>query len=138
LLSALAAGAAWRAAGAHAFAGAMAHPGGDRRIAALDRVLRAHPYLAEAWRVRGAAWRDRAWFRNGPPAPLVWAAADLGNALDLRPRWAEAWADLAWARLGGGDAAAAKEAFDRASALDPSHDGIRRSRAEFEQRLRQR
>jgi cytochrome c-type biogenesis protein CcmH/NrfG len=51
--------------------------------------------------------------------------------LRLRPAWAEAWAELGWARAGRGDRAGAVEAFDRAVSLDPTHRGIATARAEF-------
>jgi O-antigen ligase len=130
-LAALAATAAWRAWGAHELKQALAQPAGDRRVAALDHVVRRHPYLAEAWRVRGLAWRERGWGRAGAGAALAWAEADLSRALELRPRWGEAWADLAWTHFGRGNIRAAREAFDRAVALDPTHLALDRSRADF-------
>ena len=131
ILAALAAAAAWRAIGARDLGRALDEPRGDRRLAALDRVIERHPYLAEAWRLRGAGSRDRAWGRRDGGTPLDWAEADLTRALDLRPQWAEAWADLAWARFAQGDAAGAREAFARAEMFDPTHAGIGRSRADF-------
>jgi O-antigen ligase len=130
-LGALAATAAWRARGAHELDQALAQPAGDRRGAALDHVVERHPYLAEAWRVRGITWRERGWGRAGGRAALAWAEADLSRALSLRPRWGEAWADLGWTRFGQGNIHAAGEAFDRAVALDPTHLALDRARADF-------
>ncbi|HVR71129.1 MAG TPA: tetratricopeptide repeat protein, partial [Vicinamibacteria bacterium] len=111
---------------------------GDRRLAALDRVVERHPYLAEGWRFRGAAWRERGWARAGGAPSLAWAEADLTRAVELRPQWAEAWADLAWARYARGDAAGARAAFERAGTLDPTHVGIGRSRSDFAARMARR
>jgi O-antigen ligase len=121
----------WRAVGAHELARAERQPRGDRRLAAAETVVLRHPYLAEAWRLRGAAWLERGWNHAHRAAPLAWARADLEQAIRLRPRWAEAWAELGWARYAGGDGAGAREAFDRATALDPTHAGVARARAEF-------
>ncbi len=131
ILAALALAAAWRAVGARDLGRALDEARGDRRLAALDRVVERHPYLSEAWRLRGAGSRERAWGRRDGGASLEWAEADLARALDLRPQWAEAWADLAWTRFAKGDAAGAREAFGRAEMFDPTHAGIGRSRADF-------
>ena len=58
------------------------------------------------------------------------------RALRLRPNWGEAWADLGWARFARGDVEGARGALDRAAALDPTHLGLRRSRADFLARTR--
>lgn len=123
--------AAWRSIGAHEMAKAERQPRGDRRLAAADAVLRRHPYLADAWRMRGVAWLERGWSRPGHGGPLEWARADLEQAIRLRPGWAEAWAELGWARYARGDHARASDAFERAAVLDPTHVGIARARAEF-------
>jgi cytochrome c-type biogenesis protein CcmH/NrfG len=130
VLASLAAASSWRAVGARDLGRAVEHARGDRRLAALDSVVERHPYLTEAWRLRGVAWRDRGWARADATA-LGWAEADLARALDLRPQWGEAWADLAWTRFANGDAAGAREAFARAERFDPTHAGIGRSRADF-------
>ena len=92
------------------------------RLALLDRALAAHPYSAEAFRARAQTWRDLA---HRPPgwngARLARAGADLGRALDLRPRWGEAWADLGWVRAFQGDAPGARAAMQAAVDLDPTH-----------------
>jgi Flp pilus assembly protein TadD len=106
------------------------------RVAALDPVLRRHPYLAEAYRARGVAWRELAGGRGEfAPARLDRAERDLVQALRLRPAWGEAWADLAWARLLRGDVAGAREAMDHAATLDRTHPHIARARAELRARL---
>jgi O-antigen ligase len=127
----LAAASLHRAWGAQALAAALAQPAGDRRVAALDRVVRSHPYLAEVWHFRGLGWLGRGWARAGGQASLAWAESDLTRAVELRPRWAEAWAELGWARYRQNAAAGAREAFDTAAALDPTHVGLARSRDEF-------
>src|SRR5206468_7900701 len=58
VLAALAAASAWRAAGAVALERALRDPDPQLRVAALDRVVGRHPYLAEAYRARAIAWRD--------------------------------------------------------------------------------
>src|SRR6185436_4698673 len=57
-LTTLAAITAWRALGARAFEESLAVSDPNARIERLDATLRWHPYLAEAWRARGLAWRD--------------------------------------------------------------------------------
>lgn len=131
ILLVLAGAAAWRATGALGLGRALAEPAGDRRLAALDRIVEVHPYLAEGWRLRGVEGRDRGWGRPEGATSLMWAEADLDCALRLRPFWGEAWADLAWVRLARGDIDGAHGAMDRAEALDPTHVGVRRARAEF-------
>jgi O-antigen ligase len=131
MLLALAALAGWRAAGARALELAERQPPGDRRLAAADRVVRRHPYLAEAWRLRGAAHLLRGWRSPAGAPALEWAEADLAQALRLRPLWAEAWAELAWTRFARGDRDGAHAAFARAAALDPTHAGLGRARADF-------
>jgi tetratricopeptide (TPR) repeat protein len=137
LLVALAVASAWRALGARDLRRAL-EEAGDRRLAALDRALDRHPYLPEAWRFRGVAWRDRAWARADHGGALEWAEADLARALELRPQWGEAWADLAWTRFARGDAAGAADAFEMAAVLDPTHAGIGRARADFVARASRR
>jgi tetratricopeptide (TPR) repeat protein len=124
-LAALALVSFWRARGAHNFDRAMAHADLNSRIEALDRLLPLHPYIAEAWRARGVAWRDLA--AAASPMRLLRLTrsdSDLTRALRLRPRWAEAWADRAWVRGMRGDLKAAAEDLDRALELDPTHAGI--------------
>jgi Flp pilus assembly protein TadD len=106
------------------------------QVAALDRVLGRHPYLAEAYRARALAWRDLAVGRTGFAAPrLDRAERDLAAALRLRPSWGEAWADLGWTRWMSGDLPGARAAMDRALALDPTHPHIARSHEELLARL---
>lgn len=119
--------AAWRAAGAVAFARSLRDRDPQMQVAALDRVLGRHPYLAEAYRARALAWRDLAVGRTGFAAPrLERAERDLSSALRLRPLWGEAWADLGWTRWMSGDLPGARAAMDRALALDPTHPHIAR------------
>ena len=113
---------AWRAAGARLGERALAVRDPVRRLAALDRVLAAHPYATELLRARAQVWRDLAY---RPPrwdqARLARAEGDLRHALELRPRWGEAWADLGWVRAFQGDAAGARAAMQSAVDLDPTH-----------------
>ena len=136
ILLVLAGAAAWRAQGAQGLKRALAQPAGDRRMAALDGVLKVHPYLPEGWRLRGIGWRDRGW--GGAETYLLWAESDLKRALWLRPRWGEAWGDLGWTRLALGDVEGARSAFNQATQLDPTHVGLRRARADFLARASQR
>ena len=74
------------------------------------------------FRARAHAWRDLAYRPPGwNAARLARAEADLRRALDLRPRWGEAWADLGWVRAFQGDAAGARAAMQAAVDLDPTH-----------------
>jgi O-antigen ligase len=124
VLLALAGVAAWRAEGAWELDRAMARAEPQLRIAALDRTLARHPALAEGYRARGAALLALARGELATPR-LARADADFRRALALRPAWGEAWAELAWVRLLRGDVGGAREAMDRARALDPTHPGIR-------------
>ena len=124
--------AGWRAAGALAFERAQAVREPQLRLAAWDGVLARHPYLAEAWRERATLWWALSGRRSGPiPSRLARAEHDLRRAVALRPHWAEAWADLGWVLSARGDAAGARQAFDRAHASDPTHPGVRSARAAF-------
>jgi tetratricopeptide (TPR) repeat protein len=132
----LACAAGWRAAGAWRLERALALPAAQR-LGALDAVLAAHPWRVEAWRARGLAWRDLRHAdapSSADAARLARAERDLSRALQLRPAWADAWADRAWVRLLRGDATGARADADRAAALDPTHVGICMIRAEIHAR----
>ncbi len=138
-LALLAGAAGWRALGAWRLERAL-HAPAAARLGALDEVLAAHPFRAEAWRERGLAWRSLARRPGGQPgaafeARLSRAERDLSQALRLRPAWAEAWGDRGWLRLLRGDAAGARADVDRALALDPTHVGLGFTRAETLARL---
>jgi O-antigen ligase len=129
-LLALAAG--WRAAGAWAFERAAAVREPQLRLSAWDGVLARHPYLSDAWRERATLWWALSGRPGGPiPSRLARAEHDLRRAVALRPRWAEAWADLGWVLHARGETKAAREAFDRAHSSDPTHPGVRSARAAF-------
>jgi O-antigen ligase len=132
LLVGLAAVAGWRAAGAAALDRALGDGDPQMRVAALDGVLRRHPYLAEGFRARALAWRDLALGRREFAfSRLERAERDGSAAVRLRPAWGEAWADLAWTRWMRGELSGARAAMDRAASLDPTHPHIARSRAEL-------
>jgi Flp pilus assembly protein TadD len=136
LLLLLSAVSGWRATGALRFEHALGDEDPQMRVAALDPVLRRHPYLADAYRARGLAWRHLAVGRSEfAPTRLDRAERDLSRAVRLRPAWGEAWADLAWTRLLRGDRAAARDAMDRAASLDRTHPYIAQARAEMLARL---
>jgi tetratricopeptide (TPR) repeat protein len=128
----LAVAAAWRAAGAARLERALAVQSVPERIARLDAVVADHPYLVEAFRARGLAWRD---WPGAPPdsflARYLRAERDLRRAIELRPRWAEPRADLAFVLAARGNRAAAEAMLAEAVALDPTHLGIGAARAEF-------
>jgi hypothetical protein len=118
----LAAASAWRALGARGLDEALRILDHNQRIGSLDRLLDRHPYLPEAFRARGLAWRDLALSsRAFVPARLARAEQDLSAAARLRPHWAEARADLGWVHLLRGDRAAARRDLDLAIELDPTH-----------------
>lgn len=121
-LALLAGAAGWRAAGAVGLDSARRETDALARQAALTELLARHPYLAEAWRERALAARALR-SRAGvlPVARREQAARDLERALALRPLWAEAWGDLAWLRIEGRDAPAARAALETARRLDPTH-----------------
>jgi Flp pilus assembly protein TadD len=124
--------AGWRAAGAVALDRALGDGDPQMRVAALDGVLRRHPYLAEGYRARALAWRDLALGRREFAfSRLERAERDGSAAVRLRPAWGEAWADLAWTRWMRGELSGARAAMDRAASLDPTHPHIARSRADL-------
>ena len=115
-------GCAWRAVGARAGEQALGVRDPLRQQALLDRTLAAHPYAAELYRARAHVWRDLAYRPPGwNVTRLARAKADLQRALELRPRWGEAWADLGWVRAFQGDATGARAAMQAAVDLDPTH-----------------
>lgn len=85
--------------------------GGDlaRAEAALDRLLALCPAEADAWRRRGEVRHRRA--RDG--------LTDLLRAVELDPRSAQGWSDLAVARAELGDLTGGVEALERAVGLAP-------------------
>jgi tetratricopeptide (TPR) repeat protein len=131
VLGVMCVGAAWRAAAANAYDAAIATASGDRRLAALDRVITVYPYAAEAHRARGLIWRNRGGSAGAGPARLEWARRDLERATRLRPAWGEAWADLGWARFLQGDDQEARLRLAHAVDLDPTHIALGLARAEF-------
>jgi O-antigen ligase len=131
----LAAGCAWRAAGAIAEERALAERDPLVRLARLDRALAAHPYSTPMLRARAQVWRDLAHRPPGWNAPrLTRAEADLRRALALRPRWAEARADLGWVRSFRGDAPGARAEMEAAARLDPTHLDVALSLADLRAR----
>ncbi|PYQ23913.1 MAG: hypothetical protein DMF81_07135 [Acidobacteria bacterium] len=135
-LLALCVAAAWRSAGAVALGRALRDPDPQMLVAALDRVLVRHPYLADGYRARGLAWRELAVGRRGFAGPrLEWADRDLGRAVTLRPAWGEAWADRAWTRLLRGDVPGATAAMDHALQLDLTHPALARAASELRSRV---
>lgn len=135
----LALAAAWRAAGAVQFERALALADANERVQALDAVLARHPYLAEAWRERGVAWRQL----GTPLSPLRGARLqrsfdDLSRAVQLRPGWGEAWSDRGWLAAMRGDLSRAAQDLRHARALDPTHPGIALVASTFEQALQVR
>jgi O-antigen ligase len=134
-LGVLSVGAVWRAAAARAYDAAVATTSTDRRLAALDRVVSLYPYVAEAYRVRGLAWRDRGVTTAASVARLEWARHDLERATRLRPHWGEAWADLGWTRFLQGGVHDARLALTRGVELDPTHITLGLARAELLARI---
>jgi O-antigen ligase len=130
VIALLAAASIWRTWGAFELARTDAIDEPNARVAALNVVLRHHPYLAEAHMRRGLAWWTLA---KGPLSRLrlEHAQADLEACVHLRPSWSDAWADLGWLHFLLGDAQAARVAFDRAGELEPARISIGVARAEF-------
>lgn len=132
----LSAAAAWRAHGAVALERAIALADPNRRIERLDAVLDLHPYLAEAWRARGLAWRQLGTPPSAmQPLRLQRALHDFERAVALRPLWAEAWVDKGWLKAMQGDLASAEHDLAEGARLDPTHMGIRLVRDEFQRRI---
>lgn len=136
VLAALAVLAMWRAEGALALERGLSASDPNVRIERLDAAIRRHPYLAEAWRARGLAWRDLASPKSALGSlRLSRAQEDLSAALRLRPHWAELWADSGWTRAMRGDIDGGRRELDQALRLDPTHAGIQRVHAEFLRRV---
>ncbi len=130
--------AGWRAWGAVQLSRALEARDAQERIARLDGTLARHPYLAEAFRLRGVLWRDMGGVGPLRATRLRRAQADLEASIHLRPYGAQAWADLAWVEAMRGDGAAARRHIDQAAALDPTHSGIRLYQKELIARISQK
>jgi tetratricopeptide (TPR) repeat protein len=131
-LALLAVVSAWRARGAWELARVPLDTPASARVATLGAVLEDHPYLAEAHRARGLAWRElaktpSAWHAHR----LVLAERHFEATLRLRPQWGGVWADLGWTRAVQGRLQQAEEDLGRAVALDPTHVAVGLARAEF-------
>lgn len=94
------------------------------RAAILTRALDWNPLSPEIRRDRARAL-VRASAGSLREVRLERAGADYHRVLALRPRWAEAWYELAWVELARGDRSAARSALQRATALDPTSLGLR-------------
>jgi O-antigen ligase len=137
VLVAMAAAAGWRAIGARQWDRLRGVQSTDLKLAALERLLMAHPYLDEAQRAAGLAWREVATRGGAALAPTRLARSEQATlrALRLRPRWGEAWGDLAWTRYLRGDAAGTRDALGRSRGFDPTNLPLGLSRADLLARL---
>ena len=106
------------------------------RVAALTRALSWNPLATETRRDRARALVQAA--TGGlREARLARAAEDYRRVLEGRPRWAEAWYELAWVELARGDRVAARRAVEKAGELDPVSVPLARAREALMLRLRQ-
>jgi tetratricopeptide (TPR) repeat protein len=94
------------------------------RVATLTRALQWNPLSPEIRRDRARAL-VRAASGSLREIRLERGGEDYRRVLALRPRWAEAWYELAWVELARGDRSAARSALQRATALDPTSHALR-------------
>lgn len=115
----------YRSIGASQERAALARTSPESRLAAIEDVVDAHPYLDGARRQRGLAWLALAYSRGQyDAARLQRAHDDLQNVVKLRPRWGEPRADLGWVKYYQGSTEEAKQEMREAVRLDPTHMGI--------------
>lgn len=115
----------YRSIGASQERAALARTSPESRLAALEDVVDAHPYLDGSRRQRGLAWLALAYSRGHyDDARLERAKHDLQAVVRLRPGWGEARADLGWVNYYQGNTEEAKREMSEAVRLDPSHMGI--------------
>ena len=115
----------YRSIGAAQERAALARTSPESRLAALEDVVDAHPYLDGARRQRGLAWLALAYNRGHyDAARLQRAHDDLSLVVKLRPRWAVAKTDLGWVKYYQGKMDEAKQEMREAVRLDPTHMGI--------------
>jgi O-antigen ligase len=132
VVAVIAAAALWRTIGAVQYERAAALESPHHRLVQVSQVLRTHPYLPEAWVLRGTTWWSLA--RGNPVVTrfrFAQAVSDVEASVRLRPAWSDAWANLGWLRFLVGDTPGARVAFDRALALDPTRMSIGLARADF-------
>ena len=123
---------AYRAVGAAGEKAAQVRTSPEGRVSALGPVLDKHPYLTNARRRRAIAWTALAYSTAGyDRVRLDRARADLERVVRDRPRWGEAWADLAWVKYLGAHTEEAQKDMSLATALDPTHIGIGLSHAQL-------
>lgn len=115
----------YRSIGASQERAALARTSPESRLAALEDVVNAHPYLDGARRQRGLAWLALAYSRGQyDAARLQRADDDLRAVVKMRPQWGEARTDLGWVKYYQGDVTEAKEQMKEGVRLDPTHMGI--------------
>lgn len=115
----------YRSVGAAQERAALARTSPESRLAALEDVVNAHPYLDGARRQRGLAWLALAYNRGQyDAARLQRAHDDLQAVVKLRPQWGEARTDLGWVKYYQGNLGEAKQEMKEAVRLDPTHMGI--------------
>ncbi len=115
----------YRSVGAAQERAALARTSPESRLAALEDVVNAHPYLDGARRQRGLAWLALAYSRGQyDAARLQRAHDDLQAVVKLRPQWGEARTDLGWVKYYQGNLGEAKQEMKEAVRLDPTHMGI--------------
>jgi len=125
VLAVLAVACVYRSVGAGQERAALARTSPESRLDALQDLVDAHPYLADARRQRGLAWMAIAYNRGQYDATrLQRAHADLQAVVNARPQWGEARADLAWVKYYEGKTDEAKAEMGLATRFDPTHLGL--------------
>ncbi len=115
----------YRSVGAAQERAALARTSPESRLAALEEVVNAHPYLDGARRQRGLAWLALAYSHGQyDAARLQRAHNDLQAVVKMRPHWGEARTDLGWVKYYQGNIGEAKQEMKEAARLDPTHMGI--------------
>ncbi len=115
----------YRSIGAAQERAALGRASPESRLAALEDVVNAHPYLDGARRQRGLAWLALAYSRGQyDAARLQRAHDDLQAVVKMRPQWGEARTDLGWVKYYQGNTGEAKQEMKEAVRLDPTHMGV--------------
>ena len=120
-MAVLAVACVYRSVGAARERAALARTSPESRLAALEDVVNAHPYLDGARRQRGLAWLALAYSRGQyDAARLQRAQDDLQAVVKMRPQWGEARTDLGWVKYYQGNMDEAKQEMKEAVRLDPT------------------
>lgn len=115
----------YRSIGAAGERSALARTNPESRLAVLQDLVDAHPYLDRARRQRGLDWMALAYSRGHyETTRLARAREDFEHVVAMRPQWGEAWADLGWVKYFQSHVEDAKSDMSKATRFDPTHVGV--------------